>query len=383
MKILIVGAGISGCTVARCLAEKGHLVHIIEKRPHIAGNCYDEKDKNGIMVNKYGAHIFHTNSDRVWQFINRFAEWSSWYHKVVGLIDNTYFPIPVNIDTVNILCGTQIATELEMKEWLSENTPNRLNEPKKCEEVESQPKNSEEVALQRIGPYLYDKIVKHYTYKQWAKYPAELDASVLQRIPVRTTHEDGYFSDKYQALPTLGYTHFVEKMCEHENITVQLNTDYMDYINCDKNIKADIICYTGPIDQYYASHGYPKLEYRSIIFETEYKEVDQFQPNSVVNYPSPNEPYTRIVEYKHFLNQHAPGKTTIVKEYTVDEGDPYYPVPTAKNREIYEMYKTLAEEDEKKGVYFIGRLANYKYYNMDAAIENALQFSDKIATLHE
>ena len=375
MRVLIVGAGISGCTVARCLAEKGHKVHIIEKRPHLAGNCYDEKDKNGIMVNKYGAHIFHTNSDRVWQFVNRFAEWSPWYHKVVGLIDNTYFPIPVNIDTVNILCGTQITTELKMKEWLSANTQNSEElQPKNSEEVASQPKNSEEVALQRIGPYLYEKIVKHYTYKQWAKYPAELDASVLQRIPVRTTHEDGYFSDKYQALPTLGYTKFVENMSLHENITIQLQTEY------DENMqhKYDIICYTGPIDQYYAAHNYPKLEYRSIVFETEYKDVDQFQPNSVVNYPSPNEPYTRIVEYKHFLNQHAPGKTTIVKEYTVEGGDPYYPVPTAKNRETYEMYKKLAEEDEKNGVYFIGRLANYKYYNMDAAIENALQFADRM-----
>ena len=264
---------------------------------------------------------------------------------------------------MNILCGTSISTEEEMKSWLATNTSE-----------EAVFKNSEEVALQRIGPFLYDKIVKHYTFKQWAKYPSELDASVLQRIPVRTTKEDGYFSDKYQALPKNGYTQFVKNMCDHTNIHILLNTEY----HANMRQEYDIICYTGPIDQYYSSHNYPKLEYRSIIFETEYKDVDMYQPNSVVNYPSPNEPYTRIVEYKHFLNQCVPGKTTIVKEYTVDDGDPYYPVPTSKNREIYEMYKKLAEEDEKNGVYFIGRLANYKYYNMDAAIENALQFVDRI-----
>ena len=381
MKVLIIGAGISGCTVARCLAEKGYIVTVIEKRSHIAGNCYDEKDRNEIMVNKYGAHIFHTNVDRVWKFVNRFSEWCPWYHKVVGVIDNIFFPIPVNIDTVNILCGTTLSTEEEMKEWLLANTI--ASTPKNSEEVDaitiaSTPKNSEEVALQRIGPYLYDKIIKHYTFKQWAKYPSELDASVLQRIPVRTTKEDGYFSDKYQALPKSGYTKFVENMCDHKSITVLLNTEY------DENMRKeyDMICYTGPIDQYYASYNYPKLEYRSIVFETEYLDVDQYQSNSVVNYPSPKEPYTRIVEYKHFLNQCAPGKTTIVKEYTVDEGDPYYPVPTSKNKEIYEMYKKLAEEDEKKGIYFIGRLANYKYYNMDTAIENALLFADQFI-LHE
>jgi UDP-galactopyranose mutase len=360
--ILIVGAGISGCTIARNLAERDYKVHIIEKRNHIAGNCYDEKDKNGILVNQYGAHIFHTNSDRVWEFVNRFSEWSPWYHKVIGNIDDTIFPIPVNINTVNTLCGTNIQSEEEMQLWLQTNTVPYIN-----------PKNSEEIALKRVGFQLYKKIFKEYTFKQWAKYPCELDASVLERIPVRTNYEDGYFSDKFQALPKEGYTKFVENMCDHPNITTSLSTEY----TADMRSNYDYVCYTGSIDQFYAAHNYPKLEYRSIVFETEYLEVDQFQTNSVVNYPSMKEPYTRIVEYKHFLNQFAPGKTTIVKEYTVAEGDPYYPVPTSRNKEIYEMYKTLAEEDEKNGIFFIGRLANYKYYNMDAAIENALQFVDR------
>jgi UDP-galactopyranose mutase len=356
-----VGAGLSGCTIARTFADQGFLVHIIERRDHIAGNCYDEIDKNGIRVNRYGAHLFHTNSEEVWKFVNRFAEWTPWYHKVIGRIEDTHFPIPVNRSTVNTLCGTTLQTEEDMKEWLKQNTL-------PCDN----PKNSEDVALHRVGSDLYKKIFKDYTYKQWAKDPSELDRSVLERIPVRTDDQDGYFSDRFQALPKDGYTEFVRCMIDHPLISISLSTDYCDQMRS----KYDNIFYTGPIDLFYASHGYPKLEYRSINFETEYLEIDQFQPNSVVNYPSMKEPYTRIVEYKHFLNQNVPGKTTIVKEYTVADGDPYYPVPTARNKEIYQKYQRLANEDEKNGIIFVGRLANYKYYNMDAAIENALDVAD-------
>jgi len=359
MKVLVVGAGLSGCTVARILAEKGISVHIIERRDHIAGNCYDEIDKNGILVNRYGAHLFHTNLERVWKFVNRFAEWVPWYHKVIGRIEDAYFPIPVNRTTVNTLIGTNLQTEEDMKEWLQNNAI-------PCD----YPKNSEEVALKRVGPELYEKIFKDYTYKQWAKYPSELDASVLERIPVRTDDQDGYFSDRYQALPKNGYTDFVMNMIDHSLITVSLSTEYDSEMDCDA------VCYTGPIDLFYADRGIPKLEYRSINFETEYLEIDQYQPNSVVNYPSASEPYTRIVEYKHFLNQDVPNKTTIVREYTTDNGDPYYPVPTARNREIYETYRTLAQNE--RGVFFVGRLANYKYYNMDAAIDNAMEESNRI-----
>jgi UDP-galactopyranose mutase len=363
MKVLVVGAGLSGCTVARTLAEKGVSVHVIERRDHIAGNCYDEIDKNGILVNRYGAHLFHTNSERVWEFVNRFAEWMPWYHKVIGKINEEYFPIPVNRTTVNTLLGTSLESEDDMKQWLHTHAI-------PCDD----PKNSEDVALQRVGPELYDLIFKHYTYKQWEKYPEELDRSVLERIPVRTNDQDGYFSDRFQALPKNGYTDFVKQMIDHSLISINLSTDYRSEMRSDY----DAICYTGPIDLFYAGQGFPTLEYRSINFETEYLEIDQYQPNSVVNYPSATEPYTRIVEYKHFLNQSAPNKTTIVKEYTVGEGDPYYPVPTARNKEVYEQYKRLAEEDEKKGIFFVGRLANYKYYNMDTAIENALDACDAI-----
>jgi UDP-galactopyranose mutase len=361
--ILIVGGGLSGCTLARNLAELGYTIHIIEKRDHIAGNCYDFIDKNGILVNKYGAHIFHTNSERVWIFVNRFSEWIPWFHKVIGKIQDKLFPIPVNIETVNMLCDQNIKSEEEMKSYLDSVKIN-------CANIT----NSEEVVISKIGKQLYDKIFKDYTYKQWAKYPNELEPSVLERIPVRTNHNDLYFSDKFQALPKNGYTEFIKNMCHHTNIKISLNTEY------DESMKNnyDFVIYTGPIDLYYLKYNYPKLEYRSINFETEYLDTDYYQTNSVINYPSLDEKYTRIVEYKHFLNQQVPNKTTIVKEYTTDNGEPYYPVPTEKNREIYEMYRKLAIEDEKNGVYFLGRLANYKYYNMDTAIENALLFFDKL-----
>ena len=359
--ILIVGAGLSGCTIARQLAEKGYSIHIIEKRNHIGGNCYDYIDSNGIRMNQYGAHIFHTNIERVWKFVNQYSEWTPWYHKVIGKIDTTLFPIPVNIDTVNQLCNESITSEEEMKQWLQEHI-----------ESYPQPANSEEVALNRVGKELYEKIFKQYTYKQWNKYPNELHPSVLERIPVRTTNDPHYFSDTYQALPTHGYTAFIQKMIDHSLITVTLNMEYDDSMR----EKYDSVFYTGPIDTYYQSYQYPKLEYRSIVFEIEELEIDQFQTNSVVNYPSDKEPYTRIVEYKHFLDQKVAGKTTIVKEYTVGEGDPYYPVPTDKNKKIYEQYQRLAKDDEKKGIYFVGRLANYKYYNMDGAIDAALNVAD-------
>lgn len=356
-----MGAGLSGATLARQFADHHYIVHIIEKRNHIAGNCYDFIDKNGILVNLYGAHIFHTSSEKVWSFIQRFSHWIPWKHKVIGKINDTYFPIPVNITTVNKLCNQHISSEDEMKKWLQQNT----------EQVEN-PKNSKEIALQRVGKELYEKIFREYTYKQWNKYPEELDKSVLERIPVRTTKEDGYFSDPYQALPEKGYTEFVKNMLDHPNISLELNTEYSNKMRDNY----DYLFFTGPIDQYYASYDYPKLEYRSIYFETEYLDTDYFQQNSVVNYPSSNDPFTRIIEYKHFLNQKIPNKTTIVKEYSIDNGEPYYPVPTDKNKQIYEKYKKLAENDEKNGIYFVGRLANYKYYNMDAAIENALNISD-------
>lgn len=356
--ILIIGAGISGSTLAERYAAAGKKVLILEKRNHIAGNCYDYHDENGILVSKYGAHLFHTNDKEVWEYVNRFSEWYPWEHKVVARVDEKTVPIPVNITTVNTLFGENIETEEEMKAWLDKNRV-----------VFETPKNGEEAVLNRVGEVLYDKMFKHYTKKQWDKYPEELHASVLERIPVRYNYDDRYFSDEFQALPSEGYTKVFERMLDHPNIEVMLDTDYFD-------IKEEIsgyekLFYTGPIDRFFDFEKklLEKLEYRSINFVTEHLDQEYFQENSVVNYPGQEVDYTRIVEYKHFGNQKS-AKTSIVKEYTVDHGEPYYPVPNEKNQKVYEQYKK--EADKLENVYFVGRLANYKYFNMDQAFKNAL-----------
>jgi UDP-galactopyranose mutase len=364
LDILIIGAGISGAVLAERYASIGKKVLIIEKRNHIAGNCYDYVDENGILVSKYGAHLFHTNDESVWEYVNKFSEWYPWEHKVIARVGDKTVPIPVNITTVNKLFGTTISNEEEMKTWLEEHRS-----------PIARPSNGEEAVLSRIGPVLYEKMFKHYTKKQWDKYPAELDASVLERIPVRTNYDDRYFSDLYQALPKGGYTQLFENMLDHPNIEVLLETDYFDvkdrYSNYEK------LFYTGPVDRFFEfKHSLlEKLEYRSINFVSETVDAELFQENSVVNYPGTEVDFTRIIEYKHFGHQKS-DKTTIVKEFTVDEGEPYYPVPNPRNEEIYARYK--AEADQLTGVYFVGRLANYKYFNMDQAFKNALDLFDQL-----
>jgi UDP-galactopyranose mutase len=364
MKYLIVGAGLSGVVIAERIANiLNEKVVIIEKRDHIGGNCYDYIHKEtGILMNKYGAHLFHTNKEKVWDYINKFDKWIRWEHKVLTYVDDKFVSIPVNITTINELCGETLKDENDVKEWLNKTQVKYDNIT-----------NSEEMAKSRIGELLYDKLIRDYTYKQWNKYPEELDKSVLERIPIRNNFDTRYFNDKYQALPHKGYTHFFERLLDNKNIEVNLNTDYFEYI---KDKKFDIIIFTGPIDNYFNNNELNKLEYRSIDFTIEViKDMNYYQPNSVVNYPSNDVKYTRIVEYKHFLNQKSKD-TIIVKEMTNDEGEPYYPVPNKKNLDLYKEYKKLAEEEEKKNVYFIGRLANYKYFNMDEAIENSLKFFD-------
>lgn len=356
--ILIIGAGISGATLAERYASLGKKVVIIEKRNHIAGNCFDYIDENEILVSKYGAHLFHTNDEEVWEYVNRFGDWYPWEHKVIARVDDKTVSIPVNITTVNILFEENISTEEEMKAWLDKNRV--VFEPAK---------NGEEAVLNRVGTVLYEKMFKHYTKKQWDKYPAELNASVLERIPVRTNYDDRYFSDKHQALPKGGYTKIFEQMLDHPNITVLLDTDYFEVK--DKYKGYEKLFYTGPVDRFFGFQEQllEKLEYRSINFVTEHLDQEYFQENSVVNYPGEEVDFTRIVEYKHFGNQKS-DKTTIVREFTVDEGEPYYPVPNEKNQLIYEKYKVKA--DALEDIYFVGRLANYKYFNMDQAFKNAL-----------
>jgi len=361
--VLIIGSGLSGVVIAERFANKlNKKVLIIEKREHIGGNIYDYVDEDtNILMSKYGAHLFHTNSDIVWNYVNRFSNWIRWDHEVVGMINNRLINIPVNINTVNVLCNENIKNTEEMNKWLENNQV-------KYDKIE----NSEQMCKSRVGNTLYDKIFKEYTYKQWNKYPEELDSSVLARIPIRNDFDNRYFDDKYQALPEKGYTKFIEKILENENIEVLLNTNYFDFIQNNPHENFETVIYTGPIDQFYESKGLEKLEYRSIDFIIEkYKNMNYYQQNSVVNYPETKYPFTRIVEYKHFLNQSS-HDTVIVKEITTDSGEPYYPIPNKKNLELYEKYKLLTLEE--KNVHFLGRLANYKYFNMDSAILNALNY---------
>jgi len=354
--VVVVGCGLSGAVLAERFATVlQRKVLILEKRNHVAGNCYDYRE-DGILMNKYGAHLFHTNDKGVWDYVQKFSEWVRWDHRVLGHVDNQLVPIPVNINTVNALCGTSIQTQQEMREWLSHAQVHR-------ETIA----NGKDMALSRVGEDLYQKIFRTYTKKQWDKYPEELDPSVLARIPVRDDFDDRYFNDRFQALPREGYTQFVQNMIDHPNIQVMLETDYFQI---QDQLQYNLLLFTGPIDMYFKDSGLDKLEYRSIDFQMEkIHNVPYFQPNSVVNYPQDNVPFTRIVEYKHFLYQKSP-HTIIVREFPCDEGEPYYPVPNDKNKSLYEQYRKLAGRESN--VYFIGRLANYKYFNMDAAIRNAL-----------
>ncbi len=364
-KILVVGAGLSGATIAEQAAKAGAIVRVIEKRNHIAGNVYDEIDDiTGIRISRYGAHLFHTNDEEVWNYVNGFGEWVRWDHTVVADISGTLVPVPVNSTTVNSLCGVAIQTDAEMAEWL---TATQIP----C----ASPKNSEEVALSRVGRTLYELLFKPYTWKQWGKFPSELEPEVLARIPVRTNFDPRYFTDKFQALPKFGYTEIVRKMLDHPRISVQLNSSWENF-QPSAEFSPDQIVFTGPIDTFFADAGLPKLEYRSIDFEwTRIPNIGFYQANSVVNYPTPLNPYTRCVEYKHFLHQKSEW-TILSKERTCDIGEPYYPVPTESNRELYKKY---AELSKKMGpsVHFIGRLASYKYFNMDQAIRAALDYFRK------
>jgi len=381
--LLIVGAGLSGAVIAeRCSKELGMTSLIIDSRDHLGGNCYDYVEEHGIRVSKYGAHLFHTKYERVWDYVTRFSEWMPYDHRVRGLVPDRngvkrLVPIPPVQATVNALYGESISSEEEMQAWYdSQRVP--------C--PGEHPANSEEAALSRVGPELYESIFKHYTKKQWDKYPAELDASVMLRLPCRTSTDERYFGDDWQALPLRGYTRIFENMLlDDPNITLRLGVDYFKARSEGSLPEYGMLVYTGPIDTYFAAQGMPKLEYRSIRFEEEYVEEPKtgfFQEAMVVNYPSPDVGFTRIVEYKHVPNQTEAVKTgkvtgtIIAKEYSSAEGDPYYPVPNPENTALYEKYRALAEKEEN--VCFVGRLASYKYFNMDQAIQNALEMFDDL-----
>lgn len=365
-----VGAGLSGTVFAERAANLlDEQVLVIDSRPHIGGNCYDFVDqKTGILRNQYGSHLFHTKIKRVWDYVtskpNRAPAWRRWYHYKFGRVNGDYVPIPVNIMTVNRLLQIDIRTEEEMNEWLK-----TVQIP--CPEGGC--RNAEQMAKSRVGEDLYKLIFEGYTIKQWGRDPKELDASVTARIPVWPTWDPRYFDDKWQALPGDGYTAWFAAFLDHPNIDVVLNTDFFQNkahleSHCDK------IIYTGPIDRYFEKEGMEKLEYRSIIFteERHYNHPGYLLPTPVLNLPGLETKYTRAVEYKQYL--HRPSNHTIVvKEVSSADGEPYYPVPTVRNQRLFEKYQKLAADLEAKGnIQFVGRLANYKYYNMDQAIDNAL-----------
>jgi len=366
-EVIIIGCGLSGCVIAERYANLlNKKVIILDKRDHIGGNCYDYVDETtNILCSKYGPHFFHTNDEVVWDYIHQFSEWERYEHKCVGSIDGKLVPIPVNITTVNMLCNENIQTEAEMDIWLEQNQI-------KCADIT----NGEEQALSRVGTELYEKIFKHYTFKQWGKFPHELKPEVLARIPIRRNFDNRYFTDKYQVLPIKGYTNFFNNLLKNENIKVQLNTDFFSIKHLIPKNKT--IIYTGPIDNYFSELGYEKLEYRSINFEFEIHEnMNYYQTHTQVNYPNYDEKFTRITEYKHPYNQTSK-HTIITKEYSTSDGEPYYPVLNNKNLELYENYKKMSiEETEKNNIHFIGRLANYKYFNMDQAIRNSLDYFEQ------
>lgn len=356
---LIVGAGFAGSVIAERLAtQAGKKVLIIDTRNHIGGNAYDRYDDHGILVHKYGPHIFHTNSRDVFEYLSLFTEWRPYEHRVLASVDGQNLPIPINLDTVNRLYGLNL-TSFEVADFFA-----KVAEPKEYI------RTSEDVVVSKIGRELYEKFFRNYSRKQWGIDPSELDKSVIARVPTRTNRDDRYFTDSYQAMPLHGYTRMFEKMLAHPNIKVMLNTDYREIENI---IPYSQMIYTGPVDSYF-NYCYGKLPYRSLEFKHVTINTPVFQPAPVVNFPNEHL-YTRCTEFKYLTGQEHL-KTSIVYEYPRAEGDPYYPVPRPENAEIYKKYKALA--DSTPGVNFVGRLATYKYYNMDQVVAQALTTYNQI-----
>ncbi|HVE60156.1 MAG TPA: UDP-galactopyranose mutase [Pyrinomonadaceae bacterium] len=356
---LIVGAGFAGSVLAERLANgSGKKVLICDQRPHIAGNAYDFYNDAGILIHKYGPHIFHTNSRDVFDYLTRFTEWREYQHRVLANVDGMLLPIPINLDTINKLYGLNL-TAFEVDEFFQ----------KVAEPVENI-KTSEDVVVSKVGRELYEKFFRNYTRKQWGLDPSELDASVTARVPTRTNRDDRYFTDTFQAMPKHGYTRMFENMLDSPNIKVLLNCDYREIIN---EIPFRELIYTGPVDSFF-DYRYGKLPYRSLEFKHETHDVKTFQSAPVVNYPN-EQAYTRITEFKYLTGQEHE-KTSIVYEFPQAEGDPYYPVPRKENAEIYAKYKALA--DARSDVHFVGRLATYKYYNMDQIVAQSLTEYGKI-----
>ncbi len=356
---LIVGAGFAGSVLAERLATVGNKrVLIIDKRNHIGGNAYDYYNEDGILIHKYGPHIFHTNSEEVFNYLSRYTAWRNYQHKVLAHVDGQLLPIPINLNTINKYYGINI-NSLQMESFLEE----------RAEKVYPV-KTSEDVVVSKVGRELYEKFFKGYTRKQWALDPSQLDASVTARVPTRTNKDDRYFTDTFQAMPLHGYTKMFEKMLSHSNIKIMLNTNYQEVIN---EIAYKKLIFTGPVDEYF-DYRYGKLPYRSLRFKFETLDKENFQETGTINYPN-DYAFTRITEFKHLTGQKHE-KTTLVYEFPEAAGDPYYPVPRPENDLLYKKYAALASQ--LSNTYFVGRLATYKYYNMDQVVAQALTTFKKI-----
>jgi UDP-galactopyranose mutase len=358
MKILVVGAGFAGSTSARALAEAGHDVVIMDSRGHIGGNAYDYYDDYGILVHKYGPHIFHTNSSKVFEFLSRFTQWRAYEHRVLSSVEGQLYPIPINRKTLSMVEGRQLS-ESEAAQYLEDN---RIP-------IEH-PKNSEQVVLNSVGPKLCEMFFSGYTRKQWALELKDLGSGVAARIPTRTNDDDRYFTDKYQFMPLKGYTAMFQAMLDHPSIKIRVG---VDYFAIKDSISVDHTIYTGPIDKYFGScHG--PLPYRSLRFEHSHHEnCESMQSVGTVNFPNDHQ-YTRITEMKKLTGQVNKG-TSLITEYPCAEGDPYYPIPRQENQALFKKYAEMAEQEQR--VSFTGRLAEYKYYNMDQVIASALALTEK------
>ena len=352
-KYVVVGAGLAGLTIAERIAnELNEKVLVIEKRIHIGGNVYDSYNEEGILIHNYGPHIFHTNDKEVYQYLSQFTQWNDFWHRVLTYVDGNLIPMPITVETINKLYNLNLSCD-EVEEFLKKQAVS-------IDEI----KTSKDVALSKVGLDIYQKIFETYTQKQWGLDPGEIDTSVISRIPIRLNRDTRYFNDRYQGMPKHGYTKMCEKMASNKNIKILLNTDYKEVID---DIEYEKLIYTGPTDYFY-NYKHGRMAYRSIDFVFETYNKEEFQPAPVVNYPNDYD-YTRITEFKKLSGQDHK-MTTILKEFPCSEGEPYYPFPTKDCKEQFALYQKEMEKEEN--VIFLGRLAEYRYYNMDAVVRSAL-----------
>jgi UDP-galactopyranose mutase len=358
--VLVVGAGLAGSTIAeRCASEFGANVLLVDRRPHLAGNCHDPIGPDGLRYHQYGPHVFHTNAEHVVEYLSAFTEWRPYEHRVLANVDGRFVPVPINQTTINALYGLDL-DEAGVAAFLG-----------RVAEARSAIRSSEDVIVSRVGRELYERFFRGYTRKHWGRDPSELDASVCGRIPSRTNADDRYFTDRFQLMPADGYTAMVERMTGHPRIERVLGIDYREIAD---RVRVRHVVYTGPIDAYF-DHCYGELPYRSLRFEFTTYDVERYQPVGCINEPSEDVPHTRTTEYKHLTGQRHP-KTIVSREFPSDAGEPYYPIPAPESREQYRKYALLAQRTP--GVTFVGRLAEYRYYNMDQAVASALRAAEEM-----